>query len=61
MLTDGRTTDGRRTDVGVIGILMAHLRALGSGELKIGDGIFFKSKEVGQLSEVPKKLTEKWH
>ena len=38
MLTDGRTTDGRRTDGrtddGVIGILIAHLGAFGSGELK---------------------------
>ena len=38
MLTDGRTTDGRttdgRTDDGVTGILIAHLRAFGSGELK---------------------------
>ena len=30
---DGRT-DGRMTDVGVTGILIAHLRAFGSGELK---------------------------
>ena len=30
---DGRTTDGRRTDAGVTGILIAHLRAFGSGEL----------------------------
>ena len=34
MLTDGRTTDGR-TDDGVTGILIAHLGAFGSGELKI--------------------------
>ena len=38
MLTDGRTTDGRtddgRTDAGVTGILIAHLGAFGSGELK---------------------------
>ena len=40
MLTDGRrtddrrTTDGRTTDAGVTGILIAHLRAFGSGELK---------------------------
>ena len=27
--------DGQRTDAGVIGILIAHLRAFGSGELKI--------------------------
>ena len=33
MLTDGRTTDGR-TDDGVTGILIAHLGAFGSGELK---------------------------
>ena len=30
---DGRT-DGRRTDAGVTGILIAHLGAFGSGELK---------------------------
>ena len=28
-------TDGRRTDDGVTGILIAHLGAFGSGELKI--------------------------
>ena len=33
--TDGRTDDGRRTDAGVTGILIAHLGAFGSGELKI--------------------------
>ena len=33
--TDGRTTDGRTTDAGVTGILIAHLGAFGSGELKI--------------------------
>ena len=31
---DGRTDDGR-TDDGVTGILIAHLGAFGSGELKI--------------------------
>ena len=31
---DGRRTDGRTTDAGVTGILLAHLRAFGSGELK---------------------------
>ena len=31
---DGRRTDGWTTDAGVIGILIAHLRAFGSGELK---------------------------
>ena len=29
-----RQTDGRRTDDGVTGILIAHLGAFGSGELK---------------------------
>ena len=32
---DGRTTDGRTTDDGVTGILIAHLGAFGSGELKM--------------------------
>ena len=33
---DGRRTDdGRTTDAGVTGILIAHLGAFGSGELKI--------------------------
>ena len=32
---DGRTADGRRTDDGVTGILIAHLGAFGSGELKM--------------------------
>ena len=32
--TDGRRTDGRTTDDGVTGILIAHLGAFGSGELK---------------------------
>ena len=31
---DGRTTDGRTTDARVTGILIAHLGAFGSGELK---------------------------
>ena len=32
---EGRTDDGRRTpDAGVTGILIAHLGAFGSGELK---------------------------
>ena len=36
---DGRRTDGRTTDAGVTGILIAHLGAFGSGELKIGRDI----------------------
>ena len=31
---DGQTDDGRTTDAGVTGILIAHLGAFGSGELK---------------------------
>ena len=31
---DGRTPDGGTTDAGVTGILIAHLGAFGSGELK---------------------------
>ena len=34
MLTDGRRRDGRTTDARVTGILIAHLGAFGSGELK---------------------------
>ena len=34
--TDGRRTDGRTTDARVTGILIAHLGAFGSGELKRG-------------------------
>ena len=37
--TDGRTTDGRTTDARVTGILIAHLGAFGSGELKIVGGV----------------------
>ena len=38
---DGRTDDGRRTtDAGVTGILIAHLGAFGSGELKRKNGNF---------------------
>ena len=34
-MDDGRTDDGRTTDAGVTGILIAHLGAFGSGELKM--------------------------
>ena len=43
---DGRRTDGRTTDDGVTGILIAHLRAFGSGELKIMQHRFFPHKIV---------------
>ena len=56
MLTDGRTTDGRRTDgrttdARVIGILIAHLGAFGSGELKTID-LRHGSLETGTTSKV---------
>ena len=38
---DGRTDDGRTTDARVIGILIAHLGAFGSGELKMFRPRFF--------------------
>ena len=41
--TDGRTTDGRTTDAGVTGILIAHLGAFGSGELKMEKTKVFKT------------------
>ena len=36
---DGRTDGRRTTDAGVTGILIAHLGAFGSGELKTGTNI----------------------
>ena len=47
MLTDGRTDDGRTTDARVTGILIAHLRAFGSGEL-------IKSLAMPGLAGTPK-------
>ena len=46
MLTDGRT-DGWTTDDGVTGILIAHLGAFGSGELK--KTIFQKCSHLNAL------------
>ena len=37
---DGRTDDGRTTDDRVTGILIAYLRAFGSGELKNKKTVF---------------------
>ena len=54
--TDGRTTDGRTTDAGVTGILIAHLRAFGSGELKIeqsGKPTPEKMTSHGSVSDLP--------
>ena len=39
--TDIRRTDGRTTDAGVTGILIAHLGAFRSGELKISQHMKF--------------------
>ena len=53
MLTDGRTDgridDGRTTDAGVTGILIAHLGAFGSGELKT------QKKKQQQKNNISKK------
>ena len=50
--TDGQRTDGRTTDAGVTGILIAHLGAFGSGELKILAymGFFLFSLETWNFS-----------
>ena len=47
MLTDGRTYDGRTTDARVTGILIAHLGAFGSGELKM----FLKNKLIWAMQK----------
>ena len=44
---DGRWTDGRTTDAGVTGILYAHLRAFGSGELKMTNSPGCKQQRLG--------------
>ena len=38
-----RTDDGWTTNAGVIGILMAHIRAFGSGELKMHAQQFYEN------------------
>ena len=67
MLTDGRTTDGRRTDDGrtddgVTGILIAHLGAFGSGELK-NNGIFIKKKYLHSvlIREIYSRRLKLWN
>ena len=45
MLTDGQMDDGR-TDDGVTGILIAHLGAFGSGELKMGGREWGSSQSI---------------
>ena len=53
-----KNVDGRRTtDAGVIGILIAHLGAFGSGELKrwlflTGNGAKIRLLEMGRKSHV---------
>ena len=53
MLTDGRRT----TDAGVTGILIAHLGAFGSGELKTQRGLTMyymgRSRQYTGFSETP--------
>ena len=49
---DGRT-DGRRTEDGVTGILIAHLGAFGSGELKIKQ-LFFDRAQMCDLQPIGK-------
>ena len=48
---DGRRTDGRTTDAGVTGILIAHLGAFGSGELKMNNCLLWSSY-VAWFSEI---------
>ena len=59
MLMDGRQTDdGRTTDARVIGILIAHLGAFGSGELKMVTFMY----QVGQVkSSVSAGLHIAWY
>ena len=51
---DGRRTDGRTTDAGVTGILIAHLGAFGSGELKIN----YTSASVAMVTIYTKLATD---
>ena len=53
---DGRTTDGRTTDAGVTGILIAHLGAFGSGELKTHHTHTFSSRKLLTRVTVADKL-----
>ena len=66
---DGRTDDGR-TDAGVTGILIAHLGAFGSGELKISrqKQKFYKIQTLESTSIVirqkpitPTTNAQTWH
>ena len=50
--TDGRRTDGRTTDARVTGILIAHLGAFGSGELK---------KQLKSNVCIPKSNSNDWY
>ena len=57
---DGRTDGRRTTDAGVTGILIAHLRAFGSGELKSGTSKKiqwdFQISKVGSLDFLDLKV-----
>ena len=56
--TDGRTTDGRTTDARVTGILIAHLGAFGSGELKSEEDIVIASVRPSVMLSPPKPLDQ---
>ena len=56
---DGRRTDGRTTDAGVTGILLAHLRAFGSGELKKGRKTAIKFSESARFLPVGRARSNK--
>ena len=63
--TDGRRTtdDGRRTDAGETGILLAQPRAFGSGELKSTESILFSLKPLYKRARSPEfclKLTYRY-
>ena len=51
MMTDDGRTDGRTTDAGVTGILIAHLGAFGSGELKIQTFLALKLSDYSMFSK----------
>ena len=55
--TDGRTTDGR-TDAGVTGILIAHLGAFSSGELRTYYTIFNISVDTCNDQYCSQRLSE---
>ena len=54
--------DGRTTDAGVTGILIAHLGAFGSGELKMGSRVVHKIFSINPncaFNQVEQKICKK--